>query len=43
MSMLRAIATITAALVIGLSALAGVATASGGGTGYHAGETRTCG
>ena len=38
MSMLRAIATITAALVIGLSALAGVATASGGGTGYPAGQ-----
>jgi surface antigen len=36
--MLRAISTITAALVIGLSALGGVATASGGGTGYPAGQ-----
>jgi surface antigen len=38
MSMLRAIATITAALVIGLSALGGAATASSGGTGYPAGQ-----
>ena len=36
--MLRAISTITAALVIGLSALGGVATASGGDTGYPAGQ-----
>jgi surface antigen len=36
--MLRAIATITAALVIGLSALGGAATASSGGTGYPAGQ-----
>lgn len=38
MSMLRAIATITAVLVLGLSALGGAATASSTSTGYPAGQ-----